>query len=417
RRSSGIDGMQDFYGIAVIPRSMDQFCVSLTLRNVYVYDYPPVPSDPPPPYTSLDVIRVQNYLNRRYPPGTPIEDLDIDLSDQIRLFLVDRYGEVPYIDFYLNHAISWTVNRWILSTGNTNTVDQSLMPERGAVGVLLTAAFRHPDFNYHYTVDVQAAYKTLMEVKLEMERARYQAEITISPLNCGFVFNVPHTLRTCFQISNNVIIATNSQVTSGDPIILSTPNQTCYIPGAIDIFLPNNYLDYREKVNDWNQFDVKLYEDLKNRLDWLGVPIEPADPGILDVQLFAYENMSPHDPNNENLLSIADSLNLKKSHLNSLERSGVTDLRSLAMALNNAESIRLYRKDRKRIRKILKENEQNVQIITRPTTLDVAQVFGPTKLPFPPLSKKLTKQIQKKILKSNQVQFGRKKKKRKKEEK
>ena len=89
RRSSGIEGMQDFFAVAVVPRG-EGFCVSENLRRVSVME-PPLPEPPVEPsrlfdtfdFNMDDFVRVFSYLTGKYPEGTPLEELDVSLEDRL----------------------------------------------------------------------------------------------------------------------------------------------------------------------------------------------------------------------------------------------------------------------------------------------------------------------------------------------
>lgn len=81
RRSSGIEGIQEFTTVVLVPKDID-FCVEARLQRVCVLDNPPGPLNYSERYinTSDHRSRLANYLNRIYPQGTPVEELDIDIT-------------------------------------------------------------------------------------------------------------------------------------------------------------------------------------------------------------------------------------------------------------------------------------------------------------------------------------------------
>src|SRR4030095_5458727 len=80
RRSSGIEGLQEFTGVIVVPKDED-FCVSARLRRVCLCDAPPGPLSFDESYTGNvnQLSRVLNYLDRTYPSGTPLDELDVEV--------------------------------------------------------------------------------------------------------------------------------------------------------------------------------------------------------------------------------------------------------------------------------------------------------------------------------------------------
>jgi hypothetical protein len=93
RRSSGIEGMQDFYAIAAVPRNSSGFCIQGELRRVFVIE-PPIPPSFGIQFEKFDRLNLQHwaalldYLNSLYPPGTPVEELDVDIFEGVRIPLL-----------------------------------------------------------------------------------------------------------------------------------------------------------------------------------------------------------------------------------------------------------------------------------------------------------------------------------------
>ena len=80
RRSSGIEGIQEFTAVIVVPEDTD-FCINARLRRVCLLDSPPGPFSLDERFTGtlLQLSRMVNYLNDAFPIGTPLEELDIDI--------------------------------------------------------------------------------------------------------------------------------------------------------------------------------------------------------------------------------------------------------------------------------------------------------------------------------------------------
>ena len=80
RRSAGIEGIQEFTAVMVVPKDT-AFCVNARLRRVCLLDSPPGPLSFEERFngTLPQLARMVNYLNRTFPIGTPLEDLDIDI--------------------------------------------------------------------------------------------------------------------------------------------------------------------------------------------------------------------------------------------------------------------------------------------------------------------------------------------------
>ena len=82
QRSSGIEGIQEFTAVVVVPKGQE-FCVSARLRRVCLLDDPPAPPDFNERLISdqLQLARMIHYLYGVYPRGTPLDELDIDIVD------------------------------------------------------------------------------------------------------------------------------------------------------------------------------------------------------------------------------------------------------------------------------------------------------------------------------------------------
>ena len=80
RRSSGIEGIQEFVGVIAVPKGTN-FCVSARLRRVCLLDSPPGPFSAEERFNGglLQLARMVDHLYRTFPPGTPLEELDIDI--------------------------------------------------------------------------------------------------------------------------------------------------------------------------------------------------------------------------------------------------------------------------------------------------------------------------------------------------
>ena len=79
RRSSGIEGVQEFTTVLLVPRDED-FCINARLRRVCVANFPPRPLKLVPFNLGQHVVRLLDYFDRVYPPGTWLDELDVDLT-------------------------------------------------------------------------------------------------------------------------------------------------------------------------------------------------------------------------------------------------------------------------------------------------------------------------------------------------
>ena len=80
RRSSGIEGIQEFTAVVVVPRG-ENFCVNARLRRVCVLDAPPGPLEFEAVQFPAAYRPGAQLSDRAYPPGTPLEEFDVDLFE------------------------------------------------------------------------------------------------------------------------------------------------------------------------------------------------------------------------------------------------------------------------------------------------------------------------------------------------
>ena len=80
RRSAGIEGIQEFTAVIVVPRATG-FCLNARLRRVCLLDSPPGAFEVRERFNGglLQLNRMVQYLYRTFPAGTPLEELDIDI--------------------------------------------------------------------------------------------------------------------------------------------------------------------------------------------------------------------------------------------------------------------------------------------------------------------------------------------------
>ena len=81
RRSSGIEGIQEYTVLLIVPKGED-FCLTARLRRVCVLDDRPSEPDLNERFDFGDPVhmaRVYGYTLRTYPIGTPVDDLDVEI--------------------------------------------------------------------------------------------------------------------------------------------------------------------------------------------------------------------------------------------------------------------------------------------------------------------------------------------------
>ena len=169
RRSSGIEGIQEFTAVLVIPKGTD-FCINARLRRVCLLDSPPGPFVLER-FTGnlLQFARMVNYLNDTFPVGTPLDELDIDIIGGLTSGTFKR----PVVAL------------WGLRLGEELVVASVVSPGASA-GVAQRGS---------------ANYKHFLEAWLDTLRDEYQREASRSPLERGVLFGENRFLDTCFGTS------------------------------------------------------------------------------------------------------------------------------------------------------------------------------------------------------------------------
>jgi hypothetical protein len=316
RRSVGLEGIQDFYGVAVIPRSLEGFCVSVRLRNVYVIDAPTPPliedpiafyNDPP------NGQEILNFLLTRYPRGTPADELDVDV---IGTGVRSNWQSPSIVGF--GFAGRNITDGWVFA--GVKAIDTS-------TGDAVTA---------------QVPYKTLDEVWLDTRRAAYEEAVSRSPLERGVVTYVQHELGVCFNILEDGSL--ERRQLDFRPAL---PSSTAHLPSFEEDLrrvpqhagdpdrLPRH--EYRRRWSRWSDLDDELVARASNTQDWGDTKLDVKHPRLFDNILRTFASLNPSHPANVSLHVLAERFSLTEEQLQQLERANVTDLRRFAQALRVAK--------------------------------------------------------------------------------
>jgi hypothetical protein len=311
-RSSGVEGVQEFFALVVAPRD-SSFCIHATLHRAGLLDIPPEAPD----YLALrdklptaeDMSDIDEYLHRTYPTGTPVDELDVDLDlgkDLLRPAVVFWYVE-PQVVRLLGRAI-----------GKEN---QTLGAAQGELFFRL--------------------YKTNIELRLEALRARYEEELARSPVERGIVLLRTIELHTCFAPLESGALG----VLSVPPLVI---NVGAFLP-QWDQPLSNERLvqgglgqaRFRSAHAGvrWNAFVNNLAARLTNGRADLGPPIAPDHPRIVDLVIARWRRLAAGDPRNLSLEQVASRIGLKTPDVRLLTSVGATDLHGIGRALDAAPRI------------------------------------------------------------------------------
>ena len=155
------------------------------MRRVCLLDSPPGPLSFDERFTGtlLQFFRMVNYLNHTFPPGTPLEELDIDIIGGLTSGTFKR----PVVELWGLRLLESLIVAAVVSPGASAGVSQ-----RGS-----------------------ANYKHMLEVWLDTLRDEYEREAARSPLERGVLFGENRFLDTCFAFSpdNGALVVTGSTAT------------------------------------------------------------------------------------------------------------------------------------------------------------------------------------------------------------
>ncbi len=323
RKSSGIEGIQEFIAIAVVPKGQS-FCLQTRMRRIGVVDFPmaePELGSGLPLFIGASgslYLRVINYLYRKYPRGTPIDELDVNLWPQIE----NKYKDD--LKYFVRPTVTgWDID-WI-SFNNRLHAD-------------IRCFFRVPYSRSGLNPFRNILYKTGNEVLLEMLRDEYAEALHRSPLERGIVVSFDATLRTCIEMPStpNDYVLGNSRVKNID--------YTKEVPGIVP-FKPSGYRVSAEVVESvpesgtspihtWDNLDEQLRIYLSSNRNWQSKPINPGSPEIVQLLLNSLESLHWDDSRNLTLAEAIPLFGLDSSRANLLKKIGVCDIRTLAELIN-----------------------------------------------------------------------------------
>jgi hypothetical protein len=256
-----------------------------------------------------------DYVERTFPPGTPLEELDVEVLPALAPDLFPR----PVIQL-------WEV----AGMG-------------GFLTALIFAVSPHPTAIINSVSTADVVYKHPLELWLDVLRDEYERDVIRSPLERGVLLSETRTLDTCFAFSGGSLAVSNSaaSVVPLAPLALS--------PAAIDIGgVRDGALDRSrdvraqgiEVVTRWNALELQLATLLNNGRGFSKQRLD--EPRLLDVLLGRWSKLAPNDPNNLDLNAASSALGLSAEHRRLLKAAGATDLRGIAGALQSAARIERY---------------------------------------------------------------------------
>jgi len=332
RRSAGIEGIQEFTTVVIVPRGED-FCVNARLRRVCVLDVPPGPLEFTEPFNLQQHIgRVLNYLDRVYPPGTPLEEFDVDLI-----------GALPTPDDFTRPVLrNFSVAGFVMIA---DVVSPTPLPFPGSV--------RNASVNY----------KMHLELWLETLRDEYERAVARSPLERGILIGEERFLDTCFAFSsaNGGLAVSGSNAQLG-PLLRIEVDRADFDIGGVTSTASSARKTTRERayeaVTRWNLLENRLAALLSNRLRQPRDKAFGFDAAVVDLLLEAWARLPAGDPANLAFDAAVAALHLDDRQRGLLERVGARDLRGIAEAIRSTTTIERYNRDTDERRRLHKEQKR-----------------------------------------------------------
>jgi hypothetical protein len=330
RRSSGIEGLQEYTAVVLVPRDQD-FCVNARLRRVCVLDDPPGPlTFEPFKFVAQHVGRLLNYLERAYPVGTPLDDLDVDL-----------FGALPPPP---EEFVRPVLGGWLLAPSGlalTDVVSPSKTPgfvkRSGLFGV---------------------NYKHLLEVWLETLRDEYERDAARSPLERGILLGEDRSLDTCFAFAQAGGPTVTSSSASVTPLFHVDVDRGHFDIGGITATASSIRSDARQRayeaVTRSNLLAERLAVLLSNRRASPGKEFALDDQRVVGVLIEMWAKLRPDDPRNLEFEAAVAALHLGDDHRRLLKAAAARDLRSIAQAIKAAPEIARYNDSIRELRKARK---------------------------------------------------------------
>lgn len=332
RRSSGIEGIQEFTAVMVVPKDT-AFCINARLRRVCLLDSPPGPLSFEERFTGTfpQLARMVNYLNRTFPIGTPLEDLDIDIIPGItgpgvfRRPVVEVWGLRLLESLIVANVVSPAATAGVSSRGRAN-------------------------------------YKHFLEVWIDTLVDEYERESSRSPLDRGILFGENRFLDTCFAVApEGGAISVSDSTATVSPLFRVPLNPGLFDIGGTKTLSSNKSASTRsralETVTRWNAIERQVANLLSNTPNITETALSVKDPKVLGVLLNTWRKLPADDVRNVDFDKTAAMLQLDDGQKRLLLSAEATNLSGVAEALLIAPEIDRQNAEVKRFTKLFKERK------------------------------------------------------------
>jgi hypothetical protein len=313
RRSSGIEGIQEFTAAVLVPRD-DDFCVDARIQRVCVLDDPPGPLTYEEEFEWSEVMRVVEYLYRAYPAGTPLDELDVDLA-----------GLLSNPDAFIRPVIE----SWFVGGDLTYAYVQSPQPSPG-----------------QGLVTESRSYKHTLEAWLDTLRDEYERDASRSPLERGVLLSDTRELRTCFRLDPGRGAEVSDSSASYSPLQQVDIDPTEVDLGGVMVGAASTRATARERgfeaVARTNLLEDRLATILSNRRQLPRKALRLDDVRVVGLLIGMWAKLRAGDPRNLEFKAAVESLHLGAKHRRLLKDAGATDLRGIARAVRHAPGVARY---------------------------------------------------------------------------
>jgi hypothetical protein len=380
RRSSGIEGMQDFYAIALVPRG-EGFCLSENLRRVSVME-PPLPEPPVQPskffepfkFNALDFQRVLMYVMGKYPEGMPLEELDVSVDDRL---LPDPAAVPPFpssrtrndLQAYYNavgavwvpnplppfpaEASNDVIDLILLNTwvGQAQAILAALptvlkidtMPRPVVSGWSFSNPQRPSMFRLHALTNppsLPVPYKWVQDVWLEAAQYDYEAELAKSPLERGTILLDDRRIDICADVDEEGALGdVTTKVSSPTTGTLAALASSAVVRPWDSNTARDSRAKGRVMVSAWGMAEAQLGNRISGASTTTAQPFSFQDPGVMEIFLRRAERLAAGDRRNVTIAELSRRLGLGVAEAVQLKTSAVTNLSSLASAILAARQL------------------------------------------------------------------------------
>ena len=375
RRSSGIEGMQDFYAVAAVPRG-EGFCLNENLRRVSVME-PPLPEPPVEPFKFFDTfdfnlddfVRVLSYVMGKYPEGTPLDELDVSVED--RLFpnpaavppfpssrerndlqaYYDAVGavwvpnplpalpsEAP-IEFIEKAQLkAWAeAAQGVLATLNT-AVKIDTIPRPVVSGWTFSNSLRPSMFRLHALTNppsLPVPYKWVQDIWMEAAQYDYEMELAKSPLERGTILLDDRRIDICAALDGEGALGDVTTTVPGAPgpaVLGSLPPSAVVRPWDLTA-ARDPRVKGRVMTSAWGMAEAQLRSRISGASNVATRPFSFQETRVLELFLRRSARLGPDDKRNLSIVEAARRFGIGVADLVQLKTAGITSLSSLASGI------------------------------------------------------------------------------------